>query len=146
MQKSILRSNTFDWAAAHRAHGGWAVGRYQRFRSPVQAPASHLTPHAVLATTADYFHLWLQGPGMIRQVNRFLRNNEDQVTEVTTRLDSFYKNAARLSLAGLLLVLGARVFGIHDVGKLVAFPIVLDWRWVSPMLFLLWRGSVSFSR
>src|ERR1019366_2188414 len=27
MQKSILRrSNTFDWAAAHRVHGGWIVG------------------------------------------------------------------------------------------------------------------------
>jgi SEC-C motif len=25
MQKSILRYNTFDWAAAHRVHGGWAV-------------------------------------------------------------------------------------------------------------------------
>ncbi len=124
-----------------------SVRHLKRFftRRQIRRLRVEMSPHAVLATTAEYFHLWLQGPGMIRQVNRFLRTNEDQVTEVTTRLDVFYKNAARLSLAGLLLVLGARVFGIHDIGKLVDFPVVLDWRWVSPMLFLFWRGSVSFS-
>jgi hypothetical protein len=25
IQESMLRSNTFDWAAAHRAHSGWDV-------------------------------------------------------------------------------------------------------------------------
>jgi ubiquinone biosynthesis protein len=125
-----------------------AVRHLKRYfiRRQIRRTRVEMSPHAVLATTAEYFHLWFQGPGMIRQVNRFLLNNEDQMTEVTSRLDIFYKNMARLSLAALLLVLGARLFGIHDVGKLVAFPIVLDWRWVSPLLLLFWRGCASFNR
>ena len=102
-----------------------------------------LSPESILTTTAQYVHLFVNGPSTIQ---RIIREYENDAAEALTRVDTFLKNAAHLTLVILVLVLVARVFRIHDVGKLVSFPVSLNWRWFSPMLFLAWRTFVSLSR
>jgi hypothetical protein len=80
MQKSILRrSNTFDWAAAHRVHGGWIVGCVSLFPGASAGQARY--PHE--RATAQCSQGRAERPVSVRlreEVQEVLRRGDRELT------------------------------------------------------------------
>lgn len=88
----------------------------------------------------EYFLLFLRGPGIIRKFEEQADESSDFVDETQNRMKRWLGTLEVYALIALFTVLIARVFGVEDVGKLIAFPFPLNWRWTSIALYILWRS------
>jgi len=107
-------------------------------------------PQSVAGTSVDYFHLWMNGPRIARQLSRFLRRQEEDFGVVASQYVALNRTFARGSMLAFLVVIIAallpRPFKTPDVGVFIHFPISLDWRWFAPFLLVCWRVFSIVSR
>lgn len=97
-------------------------------------------PQSVIWTSIDYFHLWLNGPRLARQLSRYLRRQEEEFGVVSSQFVAVYRAFARgFIIAFMAVIVAVVVFQEPDVGKLIHFPFSLNWRWFAPFLLICWR-------
>ena len=115
------------------------LNRYFRRREIKQLRRA-VNPQSITWTSIDYFHLWLNGPRIARQVSRYLRRQEEEFGVVAAQYVALYRAFARACILAFIAVIIARAgFKVTDVGSVINFPISLNWRWFAPFLLICWR-------
>ena len=114
------------------------LNRYFRRREIKQLRRA-INPQTITWTSVDYFHLWLNGPRIARQVSRYLRRQEEEFGVVSAQYVALYRAFARGFILAFIAVIIARVLGVPDVATVIRFPFSLDWRWFAPFLLICWR-------
>jgi predicted unusual protein kinase regulating ubiquinone biosynthesis (AarF/ABC1/UbiB family) len=103
-------------------------------------------PQSVAWTSVEYFHMWMNGPRIARQLSRFLRRQEEDFGVVASQYVALNRTFARGSILAFMVVIIARLLGVPDVGPYIGFPISLNWLWFAPFLLVCWRVFSIVSR
>jgi ubiquinone biosynthesis protein len=122
-----------------------SLGRYFQNREARQL-RKDMNYQNMIWTAADYFRLWLTGPHIYRGLARYLRRSEEEFGVVSSRFTILYQGLAKASLLAFLIVIGAGLAGLPDVGHYLRFPFSLNWRWFAPFLLICWRVSYLASQ
>ena len=121
------------------------LSRYFR-RREIRQLRTAANAQSLIWTSVDYFHLWLNGPRIARQLSRFLRRQEEDFGVAVSQYVALYQAFARGCILAFMIVVIAALFGVPDVGPYIGFPISLNWRWFAPFLLVWWRVFSIVSR